>query len=269
MFSDYHLHTHHSLDSEELPENIIKKCIKLDMQECCFTDHNDFNWPNKNENFDLNVNSYYKELLPLKELYKNQIQIYIGVECGMTEDNYLLNNELIQNNTFDFVIGSCHIVNGMDPYYPEYFREKTDREAFEQYFNALKQSLAFFDNFDVLGHLDYVVRYSPNKESQYSAFDYMDIIDIILNSVIQKGKGIEINTSGLKSGLPFANPCPDILKRYRELGGEIITVGSDAHSADNVGYKFDIAAQFLKNAGFRNYCVFKNRQPVFKKITDF
>lgn len=266
MYSDFHLHTHHSADSDELPENTIKKCIELGMDECCFTDHNDFNWPNKNENFDLDVKSYYEELFPLKEQYKNQLKIHIGVECGITEENYIQNRTLIQNNPFDFVIGSCHIVNGLDPYYPEYFYKKTDRAAFEEYFKALKKGILLFDDFDVLGHIDYVVRYSPNKESGYSAFDYMDIIDEILNTVIQNGKGIEINTSGLKSGLSFANPCPDILKRYRELGGEIITIGSDAHSVDYVGYAFDRAAQFLSSAGFNNYCIFKNREPHFKKL---
>lgn len=266
MYSDFHLHTHHSPDSEELPKNTIKKCIELGMEECCFTDHNDFNWPNKNENFDLNVTAYYDELLPLKEEYKDKIDIRIGVECGITDNNYNENNNLVSNNPFDFIIGSCHIVNGMDPYYPKYFQGKTDREAFEEYFNALQKGIEYFDNFDVLGHIDYVVRYSPTKNSGYSAFDYMDIIDNILLKMIHSGKGIEINTSGLKSGLPFANPCPDILKRYRELGGEIITIGSDAHIANFAGYKFDMAAFFLQTAGFSNYCVFQNRKPLFKKL---
>lgn len=266
MYSDFHIHTHHSPDSDEIPENIIKKCIELGMSECCFTDHNDFNWPDPNENYDLDIKAYYDELISLRELYKNKIDICIGVECGITDDNYIQNLQLIKNNPFDFVIGSCHIVGGMDPYYPDFFDNRNDREAFEGYFTTLKKSLEYFDNFDVLGHLDYIVRYSPNKDANYSALDYMDIIDEILIKLIHSGKGIEINSSGLKSGLPFANPCPEILKRYKELGGEIITMGSDAHNLNFVGFKFDVAAQFLKNAGFNNYCIYKKRKPLFKSL---
>lgn len=266
MYSDYHMHSVFSPDSTESPEKIIEKCISLNMEECCFTDHNDFVWPNKNENFDLDVKSYFEQLTILSEKYKNKINVNIGVECGMTPDNITLNRDFIKNNHFDFVIASCHIVDNMDPYYPEFFENISDRTAFEKYFNALKIGIDGFSDFDILGHIDYIVRYCPNKHSNYSAFDYMDIIDYILKKIIYSGKGIEINTSGLKSGLPFANPCPDILKRYKELGGEIITLGSDAHSTEFVGYKFSQAVDFLKSTGFERYCIFINRKALFKKL---
>lgn len=266
MYSDFHIHSHHSFDSQEDAKNIIEKCIMLHMDELCFTDHNDFDWPAPDENADLNIVEYYRELTALRERYADKIKVNIGVECGLTPDNATKNKSLIQDNPFDFVIGSCHIIDGMDPYYPEYFAGKTDRQAFEQYFNALKNSIDSFHDFDVLGHIDYVVRYSPNKSNNYSYYDYTDQIDYILKKIIDLGKGIEINTSGLKSGLPFANPCPDILARYRELGGEIITIGSDAHHADFIGYKFDIAGAFLKNAGFQYYCTFHNRETIFKRL---
>lgn len=267
MYSDFHIHSHHSADSEESSKKIIEQCISINMKELCFTDHNDFNWPAENENFDLDTEAYFNELIPLRDLYKDKINIGIGVECGIAPENALLNSELIKNNNFDFVIGSCHIVDGMDPYYPEFFHNRSDREAFEKYFNELKNGIDSFSDFDVLGHIDYIVRYSPNKSTNYSVFDYTDVIDYILKKIIDLGKGIEINTSGLKSGLPFANPCPDILKRYKELGGEIITIGSDAHNADFIGYSFDKAGDFLKNAGFKNYCIFINRTPQFRSLT--
>lgn len=266
MYSDYHIHTHHSPDSQESPKKILEKCISLNMKECCFTDHNDFNWPIKNENFDLDITAYFNELIPLRDLYNDKIKIGIGVECGITPENTFLNNELIGSNHFDFVIGSCHIVDGMDPYYPDFFHNRTDREAFEKYFNEVRAGIDTFSDFDVFGHMDYIVRYSPNKNTNYSAYDYMDIIDYVLKKLIYSGKGIEINTSGLKSGLPFSNPCPDILTRYKELGGEIITIGSDAHSVDYVGYEFSKAGDFLKAAGFNQYCIFRNRQPEFKNL---
>jgi len=266
MYSDYHLHSHHSADSEESCEAIIKRCVELGMQSCCFTDHNDFNWPLPEFNFDLNIDEYFKELLSLQEEYKNKIQVNIGVECGIAPENSKVNESFISSHPFDFVIGSCHIVNGKDPYYPDFFEGKSDKVAFLEYFEALVKGFKEFKNFDVLGHLDYIVRYSPNKEKNYSATDYMDYIDYLLKESIALGKGIEINTNGLKSGLPFANPCLEILKRYKELGGEIITIGSDAHSIANIGYQFEKASAFLAAAGFKYYCQYKNRKPEFTNL---
>ena len=96
--------------------------------------------------------------------------------------------------------------------------------------------------------------------------DYYDYIDTALRMLIEKGKGIEINTASLKYGLKYPNPCPDILKRYRELGGEIITTGSDAHQTEYVAHRFDVIEDMLKGAGFGYYTVFERRKPVFIKL---
>lgn len=96
--------------------------------------------------------------------------------------------------------------------------------------------------------------------------NYYDYIDTALRMLIEKGKGIEINTAGLKYGLKYPNPCPDILKRYRELGGEIITTGSDAHQTEYVAHRFDVIEDMLKGAGFGYYTVFERRKPVFIKL---
>ena len=266
MYSDYHIHSHNSFDSEQDSEEIIKRCIELNMEEMCFTDHNDFNWPIDGENFDLDTKKYYEELLPLRDRYANKIQVNIGVKCGLDSSNKALNMALINYNPFDFVIGSCHIVDSMDPYYPEFFEGRTDRSAFERYFEVLCESIDSFIDFDVLGHLDYIVRYSPNKAANYSPSDYSDYIDYVLKKIIENGRGIEINTSALAKGLAFTNPCPEILSRYKELGGEVITIGSDAHKAPFIGSYFDKAGELLLKAGFSYYTVFTERKPTFKKL---
>ena len=114
------------------------------------------------------------------------------------------------------------------------------------------------------GHLDYAVRYSPEKS--YNPVDFREIIDEILRKIVSLGKGIEINTAGLRKGLSHANPHPFILKRYRELGGEIITVGSDAHNTADIAADFDLAESFLKDAGFEFYTVFRQRKPHFVRL---
>lgn len=266
MYSDYHIHSNFSTDSNELPKNIIKTAIALNMSSICFTDHQDFNWPIKGKNFDLDVDSYFGTLIPFKERYSKYIDINIGVECGLMEGCEQLNHDLILHNPFDFVIGSCHIIDKMDPYYSDFWNGKQDRDAFEHYFITLNNLISKSCDFDVLGHIDYIVRYSPNKNANYSALDYINIIDEILTKIIRCGKGIEVNSSGYKAGLSNPNPCYEILKRYKELGGEIITFGSDAHQSEFIGYEFEKTAHLLRQCDFRYYCTFSKRTPEFIKL---
>jgi histidinol-phosphatase (PHP family) len=158
------------------------------------------------------------------------------------------------------------MVHGRDPYYPAYFEGRSDHDSFIEYFRSIPENISAFDNFDVYGHLDYVVRYAPEQNAHYSYLDYMDLIDEILTALISRGKGIEINTAGFKYGLGHPNPTEGIIKRYRELGGEIITVGADAHVPDAVGYDFEKLSGILSDAGFKYFTVFEKRKPTFIKI---
>lgn len=100
----------------------------------------------------------------------------------------------------------------------------------------------------------------------YEVVAINDLICIILKTIIEQGKGIEINTAGLKYGMPEPNPCLDIVKMYHDLGGEIITVGSDAHEVKYFAYRFDVVAEMLKNAGFNYYTIFNERKPEFIRL---
>jgi len=164
------------------------------------------------------------------------------------------------------VIGSVHLVNGSDPYFGELFRELGDEEGYRETWRQTVQNVRQIGDFDVLGHLDYVVRYGIEQEKEYSYRKFADEIDEILKILIERGKGLEVNTAGLKYGLPFAHPHPDILKRYRELGGEIITVGSDAHRPEHIAYEFAKIAEILQECGFRYYAEYRNRHPEFYPI---
>lgn len=266
ILSDFHIHSKFSGDSVENPENTVKKAISLALKRICFTDHQDFDYIYDDIDFNLDVSQYFKCLLELKENYKDKIKILIGVETGV--EPYLAErlNSFVNANPFDFVIGSSHLVNRQDPYYPEYFQGRTDKEAFEEYFESVLENIKVYDNFDVYGHLDYVVRYSKNKDKNYSYKAFADYIDEILKQLIAKGKGIEINSAAYRYGLNNPNPVPEAVKRYKELGGEIITIGSDAHKTDDVASDFDKIYNVLVNSGFKYYTVFENRKPEFVPI---
>lgn len=245
MFSDYHIHSGFSFDSDETLDNIITKAISLGMKQVAITDHQDFNWPVSGESPSINMEEYTSAINHAKEKYSNQIQILKGIELGLMKGTKSQCQNLIYSNAFDFVIGSCHIVDDMDPYYSEFWKVRNDRDAFELYFKSLLEGLQMFDCIDTLGHMDYIVRYSPNKDSNYSVADYSDLIDEILKLIISKDIKLEINTANLAKGFAFPNPHTDIIKRYKELGGEYVTVGSDAHKACDIGYGFDKVKEII------------------------
>lgn len=266
MLCDYHLHSNFSGDCDTNPEDMILKAISLGMPAMCFTDHYDMDFPEEPELFLFDLDHYFETMKKLQKKYANKIQIQIGIELGLQEHLSNQCHDLVQAYPFDFVIGSSHLLYGKDPYYPDFFNEKEEETCYLDYFKSILTNLNAFDNFDVYGHLDYIVRYGPNKATYYSYEKYNEVLDNILKTCIQKNIGIELNTGGLAYNLGFPNPHPDILRRYKELGGQIITIGSDAHTPQRLAYEFQQTKQILKNCGFTKYTIFKNRQPNFVSL---
>lgn len=266
MLWDTHLHTHFSGDSKAAPEDMIQSAMKKGLGGICITDHLDLDYPNEPELFLQDIAAAQKEIFRLQEKYKEIFPIRWGIELGLQPQIAEKNAAIARQYPFDFIIGSSHAVHGFDPYYPDYYEGKSEAEAYREYFEGILENLAVYSDFDVYGHLDYVVRYGPNKNKFYSYEKFADIIDEILRKLISMGKGIEINTGGLKAGLGHPNPTEAILKRYRELGGEIITIGADAHAPEYVGYEFEKVPGILRDAGFSYFTVFKERKPEFYPV---
>lgn len=269
ILADCHLHTHFSADSEASMEDMILAGIDAGLNTMCFTEHNDFDMPElpdfPTEAWELNTDSYLYELLQYKEKYADKIRILFGVEIGFQESCVRKDAVFAKSHEFDFIIGSTHIVRGMDPYYPEYFEGRDPEDAYHEYFENELINIKKHSNFDVYGHLDYVVRYC-NKNGTYDYARHAELFDEILKTLLDKEKGIELNTKGMTKGMKEFNPCMSILKRYRELGGEIITIGSDAHAPSGVGLHFEKACEVLKEAGFKYYSIFEKRNPEFHRL---
>lgn len=263
---DMHMHCHFSGDSKANPIQMAQKAIDIGLQGICFTDHLDFDYKEKPGLFDLNIPAYKKEISDVKKTYESQLDIGWGIEIGLQPYLTDKNNKVIQENDFDFVIGSTHVVKQVDIYYPAYYNGRTEDECYLEYFEETLKNAKSDVDFDVYGHLDYIVRYGPNKNQYYSYKKFADVIDEILRTLIQKGKGIELNMAGLKYGLGHAHPTLETLKRYKELGGEIITIGSDGHAPEQIAWDFDRVPEILKEAGFEYFTVFKNRKAEFIKL---
>lgn len=274
--ADMHMHTRFSTDSEACPRDMADEAVRKGLKTICFTDHfdkDDLEW---GEEGIFDVDAYFKEMQKLQEEYAGKLNIRIGIELGLRtylKDYY---EELTKKHPFDFVIGSVHNVPYKkdaegnilytDPAAEKLFTDRTDKEAYRLMMETTLENVRTLDCFQTLGHLDYVVRYGKAREKEYSYAEYADIIDEILKLLIEKGKGLEVNSAGLKYGLPFAHPHPDVLKRYRELGGEIITVGADAHKPEHIAYDFIKTEEILKSCGFKYYTEFFEQKPVFKQL---
>ena len=235
------------------------------MQVLGFSDH--IPWPDQvppRDTLHMRMNraaEYAASVCALREKYRDQIDLCIGVELGLRPYLSGRHHSLIFSYPFDFVIGSIHLVNNRDPYFPSYFEGRDESDAYLEYFQCALQNLRAYSNFDTFGHLDYVVRYGPNQNRFYSYERYREILDEILRTLIRRDIGLEINTGGYRHGLEEPNPCREIIKRYRELGGRIITFGSDAHDPLFLGYQFDRAAALAKECGFTSYYIFRRRKP--------
>lgn len=274
--ADMHMHTWFSTDSEACPCDMADEAVRKGLKTICFTDHfdkDDLEW---GEEGIFDVDAYFVEMQKLQEEYAGKLNIRIGIELGLRtylKDYY---EELMKKYPFDFVIGSVHNVPYKkdaegnilytDPAAEKLFTDRTDKEAYRLMMETTLENVRTSDCFQTLGHLDYVVRYGKSREKEYSYTDYADIIDEILKLLIEKEKGLEVNSAGLKYGLPFAHPHPDVLKRYRELGGEIITIGADAHKPEHIAYDFGKVEELLKACGFKYYTEFSKQKPVFKQL---
>ena len=265
---DCHMHSSFSADSDTPMEVMIHRAVETGLQGITFTEHLDPDYPATPDglDFSLDIPAYKEKLAELSDIYKDKIQVRFGIELGLQMHLGEYFDSLLSQTPFDFVIGSSHLVHGYDPYYPEFFEGRKEFLCYMEYFESILENLHAFSEMDVYGHIDYIVRYGPNQNKYYTYERYQDILDEILRTVIARGRGIELNTGGFHYGLGEPNPCRAVIRRYRELGGEIITVGADAHGPEKIAYDFDKAAAILADCGFKYYTVFQNRKPEFVKL---
>lgn len=270
ILADYHLHSSFSGDSETPMEEMVAKGLGLGLEYMCFTEHMDMDYvyskPEEEGMFELDTASYLSGLARCREKHKGGIDVRFGVELGVQPHIAQKLSAYAGAYDFDFIIASSHLSNRKDPYFPDFYEGRSEEEAYGEYFASILDNLKSFQDFDVYGHLDYVVRYGPQKDAEYSYGKYRDALDPALRWLAEHGKGIEINTGAIGYGLRELNPCTDIIRRYRELGGETVTVGSDAHTPERIAHGFGRAEEVLRSCGFRHYAIFSKRKPEYIRL---
>lgn len=264
--TDYHLHTAYSFDSTEMMEDIVKRAIELDLNEIVFTDHLETLDPNVGIHKIIDYDRYVGELEALREKYGKSIDLKLGAEINLEPSIKNEINNYLNKYPFDFVIGSLHAAEFEDFAMSDFSDGKSRDEYYDDYFKWGIDCVKKDFNFCVLGHIDYIVRYGGYKEKYLDMDIHKGAISEILKTLISNGKGIEINTAGIRYNLGHVHPKVEILKLYKSLGGEIITVGSDAHRKSDLAKDFDTAKHLLKDCGFEYYTRFEKMKPIFEKI---
>ena len=239
MLFDSHMHTKFSADSQMLASDAIAKAATLNLG-VVFTEHFDYGVTNDDgKNFSFDPPTYMNE-------YKNLRgdKVRLGVEVGLRKSARAVNEKFIAQADFDFVIGSIHLVDDLDIYYPEFYADKDKPTAYRKYFAQMAAEIGVAD-FDALGHIDYICRAAPydNPEIDYPTF--ATEIDAVLKIVVDRQKVLELNTRRFNSDRAIRELVP-VYEKYRKLGGRFVTIGSDAHRVSAVGNFFDRAVDFVR-----------------------
>ncbi len=266
MLSDFHLHSHFSGDCQVPIHEMIQSAIDKGVNRLCFTDHHDLDFPHPTINFELDLESYYTYFKEAKGQYQDKIQLLMGIELGMQPHLHSTLSQIVKTYPFDFIIASNHLSHGIDVYDKIYFEERSQYKGYLEYFEDMLENVKGYTDYDVYGHLDYVIRYGDFANKKLAYKDFKELLDEILRVIIHSGKGIEVNTSGYKYGLENPHPSLEIIQHYKDLGGQIITLGSDAHMPGNICSNFERAKDLLRGVGFKYVCTFVERQAEFHAL---
>lgn len=276
MIADYHVHTEFSDDSVYPMEQVVNDAIIMHIDELCFTDHVDYgvkdDWdcghpivyrgdePLANVDYPV----YAHRIHELQEQYRGKIHLKFGLEFGMQVHTIPQYEALFQKYPFDFIILSVHQVEDKEFWTQDFQKGRSQSAYNDRYYEELWNVVKQYQNYSVLGHMDLISRY--DKNGNYPFWKIEPVISEILKIVIQNGKGIELNTSYHRYGLNDTTPSIDILKRYKELGGEIITIGSDSHKPEHLGAYISEAKQLLLDLDFRYFCTYDKMKPSYHAL---
>lgn len=262
---DYHIHTNRSGDGKCTIDEVCESAIKKGLKEIALTEH--FEPISTDKDYE-----FYKPLIcreevnKANEIYNGRLKIKMGLELG--QPHLFLENSraVVKKTSFDYIIGSAHKLPGDTDFSHVDYNIISMEEACQMYINQVKELVSLVD-FDCVGHLDLVKRYSTSTyKKRVTLMIQYELLKEVLKLIISKGKGIEINTSGLRQAPKETMPGVDVVSLYHELGGEILTIGSDAHRAADVAEGIDTAIENAKQAGFKYLTIFNERKPQWISI---
>lgn len=259
---DMHTHTDNSFDGNHSPVYMCDAACNKNMRAIAFTDHCEVDSFFK-DNGERNVRQAFFEIAKAKSAFMGKLLVLNGIELGQPAYDIPTAEKIIKSQKFDVVIGSVHnLRNKKDFYYIEDFSEINIEAELKEYFDEILTMLEW-GNFDILAHLTYPFRYLFSKNRiREDIIKYSSQVDEILKLVAEKDIALEINSGGLRQPIDRLSPEVGTIKRFKELGGKFVSVGSDAHFAKDIGVGIKYAMYAAKEAGFNCITIFQNRQPI-------
>ncbi|MFA5712676.1 MAG: histidinol-phosphatase HisJ family protein [Bacteroidales bacterium] len=262
---DSHTHSLFSPDSSTPIAEAAKAAERVGVAGFAITDHYDLNAPGETARFIFDPKEQQAQIA--KEQQGTTLKILRGVELGLLPYNLEEMAQKLSTIQFDVVIASLHIVDGVDPYFQPYYDGKSSKEAYGRYLEQFYTLAEQYSDFDIFGHHDYIVRYAPYHERVLRYSQHSDILDTIFKYLIYNGKAFEINSATYRDrGGAVPQIDKDSIKRFVELGGELVSLGSDAHTSDRMGENFTPLLHLLKSCGVRYITHFENRKSFPQKI---
>ncbi len=262
MLADYHVHSLHSFDAQGTVAQMCAAALQAGLTEVCFTEHIEPHHPLVSCDVPPVYDNWFADLEAARHAFP-QLTIRAGIEIG---DNAPYRDEIyttLDALPLDYRLLSLHLVDGIDPYDPAFYEGRTQEQAYRAYVEARVESTLRFADYDGLAHLGYCGKFAPYPpETRPLRWQHApDHLDLLLRHLAHEGKALEINTSGLKQ---TTSPIPgwDLLRRFAELGGEFVTLGSDAHAPEFMGYRFDDARRIALSVGLKWAVTFQRRKPI-------
>lgn len=269
---DFHIHSTCSDDAKDTMTDMALASAKAGIEVVCFTDHFDLDDYRTGEPIPDPLSVWpmvLQQYAEAKAACEGIVDLRLGMELGEANHNPALAARCAAQPQLDFVLGSTHnLRNTTDFYYLQYQSLEHCYALLDTYMTELLE-LAQLDCFDCMSHIGYTRRYmlAAGYDAVITLDRHGDHLDQIYRTLIQNGRGIEINCSGFRHpGIATSIPDLLLLKRYRELGGEIITIGTDAHRVSDAGLFVREGYELLAEAGFRYVCLYRNRTPEFIKL---
>lgn len=264
---DLHVHTDNSFDGNHSATFFCEKAEFMDLRALAFTDHCEVDQFRGNRQYEKRIFQAFFEIAKVHSAFRGKLLVLNGIELGQPAYDPETANDIISRYAYDQIIGSVHNLRGKeDFYFMESFDENEVDSLLKEYFDEIINMLNW-GNFDVVAHLTYPLRYFYSKSGiSVDLNNYKKQIDEILLLTAKKEKALEINTGGLRQPLNKLHPEVDVIKRFKELGGKYVTVGSDAHYAEHLAADIDKAYETALSAGFDSITFFQSRTPLLMKI---
>ena len=268
---DLHTHSNNSFDANNTVDEMCQTAIDRGLYAIAITDHCEAPMIKDGADcefgeFDVLIPESVRDAMSAKEKYSSQIKVLCGLELGEPMHDAECTKKALSYGDYDFVLASVHNLRNMqDFYYLDYNKVSVD-EILNLYFDELAET-AQFEHFDSLAHLTYPLRYIKNTTGKIPDLtQYNEKIDNILKILIKNNKALEINVSGLFKELGTTLPDEPIIKRFKELGGKYITLGTDSHNTEFVGKGIDEGLKIAKRCGFSQYTIYENHKPIMIDI---